>query len=150
MVHISPMAVCALHSLSIFLNCTDVHSVFKARFGQLCIPPLHPIWFEYHRLSCFSHHYHMLLGYNDCNPRHWDLISLAQVEWHSPNGLDQGFPKPWCAPLGARSVFCHSTTQLIQITNSSSNGDHLSQLCSARGKNKHPGGSQDRVWETLL
>ena len=46
--------------------------------------------------------------------------------------------------------FPPSTTQLIQIINSSS-FDNLNQLCSVRAKTKTctPWGPKDRVWETL-
>ena len=47
--------------------------------------------------------------------------------------LGQRFPN---SVLGERLVFCPSTTQLIQITNSSSSFDYLNQLCRARAKTK--------------
>ena len=44
-----------------------------------------------------------------------------------------------------------STTQLNEITNSSSTFDYLNQLCSARAKNKlcTQGGTSEQVWGTL-
>ena len=39
-------------------------------------------------------------------------------------------------PRGAPIGFCPSTTELIQIINSSSSFHYLNQLCSARAKNK--------------
>lgn len=56
--------------------------------------------------------------------------------------LGQRFPN---SVLGERLVFCPSTTQLIQVMNSSFN--YLNQL---EQKPKPPWGLQDRVWETLI
>ncbi|CDQ60708.1 unnamed protein product [Oncorhynchus mykiss] len=83
----------------------------------------------------------MVLLWHSSDWERSDRLTLTSV---GQNSLTQSFPKliPWCTYF---FVCCPSTTQLIQITNSSS--------CVVLGqepKRCTRGGPQDRVWESLV
>ena len=68
----------------------------------------------------------------------YTIKQVIHVPWWS---FQQCFPNSVLGtPKGAHFVFCPSTTQLIQIINSSLSFYHLNHLCSTGGKNQnlHP------------